>query len=157
MRIRIKSLLLAVIMLFIFMIMPMITMPGPAHAAVTNYPEVVTGIQALPFHFSRVITATATPITFKLPFKAEVLGVSAHAKVLDTVDGNETYTVDVQEGGTTILSSAISLAAQDTVYEGTLSDTSLADESTITVVLTLGGTTPSLTDLTVLLTLRRTN
>jgi hypothetical protein len=64
--------------------------------------------------------------------------------------------VDVKEGATSILSSAISVTA-GTVAEGTVSDTSLADESTITVDLAIGGTNPTWDDITVLLTLRRTN
>ena len=130
---------------------------GLSWAATTNYPDVITGIQIVPVTFSRTLTATETPVTFKLPFKAQVLGVSAHVKTIDLTDTNETYTVDVKEAGTSVLSSAISIAAANTVYEGTVSDSYIADEATVTVVVTLGGTTPSLTDLTVLLTIRRTN
>ncbi|MBI5075627.1 MAG: hypothetical protein HZB62_10750 [Nitrospirae bacterium] len=132
-------------------------LPIMASAATTNYPEVVTGIQVIPFHFPGAITATVTPVKIRLPFKTQVLGVSAYSRVIDTSSGNETQTVDVLEGASSILSAAISLAAQDTIYEGTISDTSIADEATVSIVLTLGGTTPSLTDTTVLLTVRRTN
>jgi hypothetical protein len=109
----------------------------------------------MPLQFSRTITATATPITFKLPFPCAVVGVTTHAKTLDLTDTDETYTVDIKEGATSILSSAVSLAAAGTVYSGTVSDDLLADEATLSVVVTLGGTTPSLTDLTVLLVLKR--
>jgi len=150
-----RSLILTLVVMFLTL--GMLFLPGISKAATTNYSEVITGIQIVPLTFSRTITATATPITFRIPFKAQVIGVSAHAKVLDSADGNETYTVDIKEGGTSILSSALSLAAQNTLYEAAVSDTSIADEATVTVVVTLGGTTPSLTDLTVLLTIRRTN
>lgn len=127
----------------------------PAMAATTNPSPASSGYMVVPLTFNRTITATATPIKFKVPYPCTVIGVTATAATLDLTSTDETYTVDVKEGGTSILSSAISLAAAGTVYDGTVSDTALADEATITVVLTLGGTTPSLTDATVLLVLKR--
>jgi len=147
-----RGLILAVVMALVAAFVA-----APAGAATTNYSETVTGIQIVPITFSRTITASATPATFRIPFKAQVLGVSVHAKSIDTVDGDETYSVDVKEGSASILSSAISIAAAGTIYEGTISDKYIADEATVSVVVTLGGTTPSLTDLTVILTIRRTN
>ena len=126
-------------------------------AATTNYSETISGIQVVPVTFSRVLTATATPVTFKIPFKAQIIGVSAHASTIDLTTTDETYTVDIKEAGTSILSAAISVVAAGTVYEGTVSDNYIADEALVTIVVTLGGTTPILTDLTVLLTIRRTN
>jgi len=128
---------------------------APALAATANPSPASPGYMVLPLTFDRTITATATPVKFKLPFPATVVGVSATAGTLDTGDADETYTVDVKEGATSILSSAVALAAAGTIYDGTLSDTTIADEATLSVVVTLGGTTPSLTDLTVLLVLKR--
>ena len=94
--------------------------PQPAKAATTNYSEVVTGIQIVPFHISgQYTTTTADVVQFQLPFKAEVLGISATAR--------------------------------------TVSDATLADESSITVDLAIGGSSPTWDDIAVLLTLRRTN
>jgi len=129
--------------------------PAPARAATTNYAEVVTGVQVVPFHISGQYTATAADvIQFQIPFKAKVLGVSATARASGGT--SPTLTVDVQEDGTSILGSAISITA-GTVSEGTVSDSTLADESSITVDLAIGGTSPTWDDITVLLTLRRTN
>ena len=126
-----------------------------AKAAVTNYPEVINGIQVIPFHISGQYTATtASVVKFNIPFKAQVMGVSATARASGGT--SPTLTVDVKEAGTTILSSAISITA-GTVSEGTVSDTSLADEAAITVDFTIGGTTPTWNDITVLITVRRTN
>lgn len=133
----------------------LLIMAAPVFAATTNPGPGSAGYMVLPLTFDRTITATATPIKFKLPFPATVVGVTASAVTLDTGDANETYTVDIKEGATSILSSAISLAAAGTIYDGTLSDTTIADEATLSVVFTLGGTTPSLTDATVLLVLKR--
>lgn len=129
--------------------------PIAANAATKNFSEAVPGIQIVPFHISGQYTATtANVVKLTLPFKAEVLGVSATARASGGT--SPTLTVDVKEGGTTILSSAISITA-GTVAEGTVTDNSLADESAITVDLTIGGTSPTWNDITVLLTLRRTN
>lgn len=146
---RIKRLLLA--LLFVVMV----TVPAAGYGAVANYSEVVTGIQIVPFHISGQYTATTSNIVkFRLPFKAQVLGVSATARASGGT--SPTLTVDVKEDGSSILSSAISVTA-GTVSEGTVSDTSLADESIITIDLTIGGSSPTWDDITVLLTLRRTN
>ena len=80
---------------------------------------------------------------------------AASAETADYASTDEVYTVDVQEAGTTILSSAITLAAADTVYQGTVSDEALADEAVLTLVLGVAGTTPSITDVTTTLVLKR--
>jgi hypothetical protein len=133
--------------------------PSPALADTANFSEVVTGIQVVPITMNRAVTAVSAPVIFrgKLPFKAQVLGVSASAETADYASTDEVYTIDVKEGSTSILSAPIDLAAADTVYEGTLTDTTIADEAVVTVILDVSGTTPSVEDVTVLLTLRRTN
>lgn len=132
---------------------------APAFAAVTNFAEAIPGIQTIPLVFDRTVSAVSTPVIarIKLPFKAQVLGVSASLETGDYASTDETYKIDVLEAGTTILSAPINMLAADTVYEGTLADTSIADEAVVTVTLDVAGTTPSVTDVTVLLTVRRTN
>lgn len=147
--IRIKALL--------FLIVCALCMAHPAtgSAAVANFSEMVTGIQMVPFQISGQYTATtASVVKFKIPFKADVLGVSATARASGGT--SPTLTVDVKEAGTTILSAPVSITA-GTVAEATVTDTSLADESLVTVDLTIGGTSPTWNDITVLLTVRRTN
>ncbi len=96
-------------------------------------------------------SSTVDPIfTFQMPFAATLTEVSVCARDIDTAT-NETYTFDLEEAGTSVLSSAISIAADNTPVVGTVSDSSLADNAKIEGVLTLGGTTPTLDDLTVLL------
>lgn len=130
-------------------------LPPRSHAATQNYAETIGGIQIVPFHISGQYAATtASVVRFQLPFKAQVLGVSATARASGGT--SPTLTIDVLEAGTTILSSAMSITA-GTVTEGVITDTSLADEAVITVTLTIGGTSPTWNDMTVLLILRRTN
>lgn len=100
-------------------------------------------------------TATLDPVaTFQMPFAATLMEVSVCARDIDTDDGNETYTVDLEEAGTSVLSSAISISADNTPVVGTISDSSIANNAKMEVVLTVGGTTPTIDDLTVLLTFK---
>jgi len=76
--------------------------------------------------------------------------------VLDTAQGDETYKLTVKEAGTSILSSWISLY-QTTQGVGIISDGVIAADAKVDVYLEILGTSVSLTDLTTLLTIRRTN
>lgn len=127
--------------------------PVPAQAATTNYSPAVAQVEVIPIQISGQWTATTTSVSkFKLPFAAKLIGVSATARVSGGT--TPTLTVNVKDDGTTVLSSAISITA-GTVSEGTISAASIADESLITVDLTIGGTTPTWDDITVLLTVIR--
>jgi len=103
-------------------------------------------------------TSTVDPLrTFQMPFGATLTEVSAVARDIDTADANETYTVDIEDDGTTVLSSAIALTADNTAVVGTIASATIADNSKMELVLTLGGTSPALDDLTVLLTFKVAN
>ena len=92
--------------------------------------------------------------TFQMPFAATWFEVSACARVIDTADGTEVYTVDVLEAGVSVLSSVINLVASDTPVVGVISDSSVADNAKVTVDLSMGGTSAALDDLTVFLTFK---
>lgn len=128
--------------------------PEPAQAATPNVGVGVGhDVVVLPLHISKQYTATTAAVArLTLPFRAQVLGVSASARASGGT--TPTLTVDVKEGGSTILSAPISVTA-GSVTEGTLTDTVLADESAITVDLTIGGTSPTWDDIVVLITLVR--
>lgn len=140
-----------------FLLIPLLLlgMALPAMAATANPSPASSGYMVLPLSFDRQITATATPIKFKVPFPCQVVGVTASAVTLDKTTTDETYTVDVKEGSTSILSSPISLAVAGTIYDGAVTDAAIADEATLSVTFTLGGTTPIMTDAMVLLVLKR--
>ncbi len=98
-------------------------------------------------------TGTVDPVfTFQMPFAATLIEVSICARDIDTGDANETYTIDIEEAGTTVLSSAIAIVADNTAVVGTVSDSAIADNAKIEIVLTLGGTSPQIDDLSVILT-----
>lgn len=123
-----------------------------AHAATTNASP-GADVVVLPVHLPGQHTADAADIAaIKIPFEARVLGVSATARASGGT--NPTLTVDVQEDGSSILSTPVAVTA-GTVAEASVSDTVLADEATLTLDLAIGGTSPTWDDVTVLLTVIR--
>lgn len=126
---------------------------APAGAATTNYSAAVPGVQVIPLHISGQYTATTNPAAkFAIPFGCKLVGISATARASGGT--SPTLTVDLEDDGTSVLSSAISITA-GTVSEGTISSATIADESVLEVVLTIGGTSPTWNDITVLLTVVR--
>ncbi len=130
-------------------------LPMLAISATQNYPTSATGVQVIPIHISGQYTASTTDVVeLQMPFAAKVLGISATARASGgTAPGLD---IDVLEGGTTILSAPISVTA-GTVSEATISDTALADESTVTISLSIGGGSPTWDDITILTTIMRRN
>jgi len=124
----------------------------PAFAATTNY-SLATPVYVIPIQISKQWTTTTTNVVrFAIPFKARLVGVSASARASGGT--TPTLTVDVLKGGVTVLSAPIAVTA-GAVAEGTVTVPTLEDESVITMTLTIGGTTPTWDDITVLLTVVR--
>lgn len=121
--------------------------------ATTNYGGHVPGILCIPFVFSGQRTASVTAIArFTLPFAASVLGVQATARASGGT--TPTLTVDIMEGGTTLLSTPVAVTA-GAVADAVVTDSALADEAAMTINLAIGGTNPTWDDIMVLLTLMR--
>ena len=128
--------------------------PQPAQADTTNIPSAIPGVVLIPLHFDGQFTATTNPVAkFKIPFACRLLGVSANARASGGTA--PTLTVNIEDDGVAALSSAISLTA-GTVSEGTIANAAIADESVIEIVFTIGGTSPTWDDVTVVLTVVRT-
>ena len=89
--------------LIMLLVLSMLALPLVGMAATANPSPGSPGYQIIPLYIPGALTATATPIKFKAPFGYRVIAISAYARVIDTSSGNETYTVDVQEGGTSLL------------------------------------------------------
>jgi len=125
---------------------------GAARAATANYSLAIPGVQVIPIQLAGQYTATVTPASFKIPFGVTLIGVSATARASGGT--SPTLTVDVKDDGTSVLSSPVAVTA-GSVSEGTISTATIADESVIDIVLTIGGSTPTWNDITVLLTVVR--
>lgn len=138
----------------VVMLMAAALLPVPAaHAAVPNVSVGAGQVVVIPFHISGQYTATTNSvIKFNMPFPCTILGVGATARASGGT--SPTLTVDLLKGGTTVLASAISITA-GTYSEGTISTSAVADEAVMTVNLTIGGTSPTWNDITVLITVQR--
>jgi hypothetical protein len=124
----------------------------PAAAATSN-PTLGADAMLVPLHISGQYTTSTTSVAkFALPFPAKLLSVTATARASGGT--SPTLTVDVKEGGTSVLSAPVSITA-GTVATATVSDSALADEASMTVDLAITGTNPTWNDITVLLALAR--
>lgn len=127
--------------------------PAQAQAATPNIAVGAGQVAVFPLHISGQYTASQTGVArFAMPFACDALGVGASARASGGT--TPTLTVDVLEGGVSILSAPIAVTAA-TYSEGTITDSAIADEAVVTVNLTIGGTSPTWNDITVLLTCSR--
>ncbi len=88
------------------------------------------------------ISDTGTVLTFYMPYAYTVSEVRAS---LTTTSSSGTPTIDINEGGSTILSTKITidpgdLISTDSATQPVLSDTALADKSKITIDIDVTGT-----------------
>jgi hypothetical protein len=88
------------------------------------------------------ITTGAGKVTFRMPYAFTVTAVKAS---LTTTSSSGDVVVDINEGGTTILSAEITVDEGDTTsiggaQPGTISDASLADDAVMTVDIDSAGT-----------------
>lgn len=118
-----------------------------AEAATTNFPPNVP-VYALPMLLPGAYTSTTTPVKFAIPYAARLVGFSA---VAGTVSG--TMTIDLQAGGVSLLSAPIT--ASTNIVEATVATAAVADESTLTVVLTISGSNPTFSNVTIVPTFVR--
>lgn len=118
-----------------------------AQAATTNFPSSVQ-VVAFPIHLPGAYTTTITPMKFTLPYAARLQSFSTHVRSL-----SGTMTIDLQANGVSLLSSPVT--ASSTVTEGTVATAAVADEAAITVVLTISGSSPTFSDVTVIPTFTR--
>ncbi len=135
------------------LVLAMPVMWPASQAATQNY---ATGVETeiISLHISGQYTATTDPVAkFAMPYRCRVVGISATARASGGT--TPTLTVDVEDDTVSVLSSAISITA-GTVAEGTIANPAVADESVMEVILTIGGTTPTWNDITVLITVVRT-
>ncbi len=140
--------------LFLLMIMMALLMPVMSTAATSNPTPASPGYAVIPIQVSGQYTATtAAVVKFRAPFPFQVVHISATARASGGT--TPTLTVDVKQGSTSLLTAPISITA-GTVSDGTLTASpSIPDESTVSVDLAIGGTSPTWNDITVLIVLKR--
>lgn len=84
---------------------------------------------------STAITGTGTQVTFRMPFAMTLTEVRAS---LNTAASTGTFTVDINESATTILSTKLTIDATETTSTtansgAVISDSALADDAEITI------------------------
>jgi hypothetical protein len=145
-----RTFVTATIITVAFALAALLPVPQPASAATPNVAVGAGSVVVIPFHVSGQYTATTNNvIKFAMPFPCRLLGVGAIARASGGT--SPTLTVDLLNGGTSVLSSAISITA-GTYSEGTISTATVADEAVMSVNLTIGGTSPTWNDITILIT-----
>ena len=124
---------------------------SPGLAATTNVSSGSAGYMQLPIHISGQYTASTTAVAKWLaPMPCEVYHVSATARA----SGGTTPTLSVvfKNGASTVSTIAVTAG---TITEGTLANTTVADEATLSIDLTIGGTSPTWNDIMVLVGCKR--
>jgi Flp pilus assembly protein CpaB len=144
-----------ILTLFIALAMVLVAMTG-AFAATGNPSPASSGYQAIIIPVNN-ITAAGTltaQASFKMPWPATVVYATTYARASSGT--TPTLTLNLKSSTNSMFASACSVVAS-TVTECTLSTTNvtLADESTITVDSVAGGTTPTFTDITFVVWVKR--
>lgn len=121
----------------------------PALAATPNYSGVP--IVTMPVLIAGQRTAAASSVaSLQVPAKMKLIGVSAKARAVSGV--TDTFTLDVRAGSTSVLSSHVVISAA-AVNEGTISTSTIPDETVLSLDLAASGVAPAVDDISVLLTL----
>ena len=142
--------------LIMMMILAVLAFSSPAPAATDNPSTGSTGYETWVFHVTGTFTSTVTPIQFKVPWPYRALSVSVFARAVSGTSDVASQTVDVRQGSTSLLTTPVQIISSATVTDGTLAATpSITDEATLSVILNMTGTNPSVTDLTVVVPVKR--
>lgn len=152
---RFRKIQLIMLLVFI-MIVAIIISPTIGKAATTNPSTGSSGYETFVFHVPGTHTSTVTPIKFKAPWPYRALSVSVYARSVSGASDVASQTVDVKQGTTSLLAAPVQIVNSDTVTDATMATTpSIPDEGTVSVILNMTGTNPSVTDLTVTLGVKR--
>ncbi len=151
--IKFTSLVMALMLVFMLVLL---MAPIPGGATTPNPSTGSSGYETFVFHAAGTHTSTVTPIKFKVPWPYRALSVSVYARSVSGTSDVASQTVDVQQGTTSILAAPVQIVNSDTVTDATMAATpSIPDEGTVSVILNMTGTNPSVTDLTVTLGVKR--
>ncbi len=145
-----KPKLLALLLAALFVLTEMLPeMPALSQSAPPQYGAGSACPLVIPFHISGQYTATtASVVKFNMPYKATLDQVQTTARASGGT--SPTLTVDLKKGGTSVLSSAISVTA-GTVSTGTVSTAAFSADDVVTADLTIGGTSPTWNDISLVL------
>ncbi len=142
--------------LIIMIFLAVLAFSIPAQAGTDNPSTGSTGYETWVFTLPGANTSTITPIKFTAPWPYRVLSVSAYARSVSGTSDVASQTIDVKQGTTSLLSAPIQLISSATHYAGTLATSpSVTDEAAVSVILNMTGTNPSVSDVTVVIGVKR--
>lgn len=137
-------------------VMALIFAPITARADTDNPSSGSTGYETWVFHASGTYTSTTTPLAFKVPWPYRALSVSAYARAVSGTSDVASQTVDVKQGSTSLLTTPVQIISSATTYDATMASApNITDEATLSVILTLTGSNPAVTDLTIVVPVKR--
>lgn len=135
-----------------------LTFTGGAIAQTANPGPTLTGYETLFIPINNITAAGTVTATarFKAPWPYQVVAVSTSARASSGT--TPTLTLDLKSGSTSVFTTPCSVTA-GAVTTCTLSTTvanrTLGDEATITVDAVAGGTTPTFSDITLMVAVKR--
>lgn len=132
--------------------LPFMSQPS-SQAATVNPSAASSGYFVMTFHFDSQLTATvADKAQWKMPWPAELVAIKCSGRAFGGT-GSPTYTWTLQEATGTAATCAPTTAA--TEVEGTIADSTIADEASMTLDYASTGTSPTQDDATVILVFKR--
>ena len=141
-----RSLAVAVLVLALVAMPVLSLVAGPAWGATTNPAVGAAGYQNFTWHISGQYTANTTAVIKHLmPYPCTINYAQANARASGGT--SPTLSVVLKNGASTVSTMALTAG---TVSEGVLANTTVSDEATITVDFTIGGTSPTWNDITVM-------
>ena len=125
---------------------------GGLLAATFNPSPASPGYYVMTLHFDSQLTATvADKAQWKMPWPSELVAIKCSGRAFGGT--SPTFTWTLQEAAGTAATCAPTTAA--TEVEGTISDSTLADEASMTLDYASTGTSPTADDMTVVLIFKR--
>ncbi len=142
----------AVVLAIVCALVAMLAAPIMAVAATENPAQGAPGYMTFNWLIAGQRTASQTAvIKHVMPYPCRAHHASATARASGGT--SPTLTVTIKQGATTL--SAVGPITAGTVAEGTLSSTAIPDEAVVTIDTTIGGTSPTWDDISILMTCKR--
>jgi hypothetical protein len=124
-----------------------------AEAATENPSSGSAGYYVMTYHFDSQLTSTvADKAQWNMPWKSKLVAIKCSGRAFGG-SASPTYTWTLQEAGGTAATCAPTTAA--TEVEGTITDSAIADEASMTLDYASTGTSPTADDMTVILIFKR--
>ena len=125
---------------------------GGLFAATPNPSPASPGYYMMTLHFDSQLTATvADKAQWKQPWPSELVAIKCSGRAFGGT--SPTFTWTLQEGAGAAATCAPTTAA--TEVEGTITDSAIADEASMTLDYASAGTSPTADDMTVILIFKR--